>query len=71
MSNMEDLVTYQVIFEPPALPSSVLVGMSVSNVLHIPHQRDKIEIVLDDEVVTSSDIGLGHYLVQWKRLLLI
>ena len=65
--NVEDLLSYQDTFEPSILPSSVSAseaskGAPTMHLLH--YSKETVNIILDDEFVTSRDGGFGRFLVK-------
>ena len=66
--NVEDLVPYRGPFEPSTLPSSVSVGEASKGASTMPsllYSKETVDIILDDEFVTSRDVGFRHFLVKW------
>ena len=56
-------------FEPSTLPSSVSVGEASKGAPTMPslqYSKETVDIILDDEFVTSKDGGLSHFLVKWR-----
>ncbi|KAF2324129.1 hypothetical protein GH714_007612 [Hevea brasiliensis] len=66
---VEDLSPYRGTFEPPILPSSVSAGQLVPKSALLPQPRDIIDIVLDDEFVTSSQ-GLLTTMARGKAVVM-
>ena len=55
-------------FEPSTLPSSVSVGEAskgASTVPSLQYSKEMVDIILDDEFVTSRDGGFRRFLVKW------
>ena len=68
VSNVEDLLPYRGTFEPSTLPSSVSVGESSKGAPTMPllqYSKEKVDIILDDEFMTSRDGGFRRFLVKW------
>ena len=63
--NVEDLTLHRGTFEPPSLPFSPAAGTQVPKLPPFPQSHADIEVVLDDEFVTSSRGGFRLFLVQW------
>ena len=63
--NVEDLTLYRGIFKPPSLPSGGSIGAWVPKLPPFPQSYSDIEIVLDDQFVSSSRGGFHPFLVQW------
>jgi len=63
--NVEDLTLYRGTFEPPSLPFSASAGTQVPKLPTFPQSHTDIEVVLDDEFVSSSYDGFRRLLVQW------
>ena len=64
--NREDLLPYRDSFELSALQSNILTGTLVLKAPCFLQQRDEIETIMDDGIVTSSNGGFHCFLVQWK-----
>ena len=64
--NVEDLLPYQGTFEPPNLPSNVSTGEARKGEPTVPllQYSKEMDIILDDEFVTSRDGGFRHFLVK-------
>ena len=66
--NVEDLLPYRGTFEPSTLPSSVSTGEASKGVPIVPslqYSKEMVDIILDDEFVTSRDGGFRHLLIKW------
>ena len=66
--NIEDLLSYQGTFEPSTLPSSVSAGEASKGAPTVPslqYSKEMVDIILDDEFVTSRDDGFCRFLVKW------
>ena len=66
--NIEDLLPYQGTFEPSTLPSSVCTGEASKGAPTVPslqYSKEMVDIILDDEFVTSRDDGFRRFLVKW------
>ena len=66
--NVEDLLPYQSTFEPSTLPSSVSVGEASKGVPTIPlfqYSKEIVDIILNDEFLTSRDGGFRRFLFKW------
>ena len=65
--NVEDLLPYQGTFEPSTLPSSESKGEAskgTSTVPSLQYSKEIVDIILDDELVTSRDCGFHRFLVK-------
>ena len=65
--NVEDFLPYRGTFEPSTLPYSVTVGKASKGAPTMPslqYSKEMVDIILDDEFVTSSDGGFRHFLVK-------
>ena len=66
--NVEELLSYQGTFEPSTLPSSVFVGEASKGARTMPsfqYSKEMVDIILNDEFVTSRDGGFHPFLVNW------
>ena len=66
--NVEDLLPYRDIFEPYALPSSVFGGETSKGAPIMPslqYSKEMMDIIFDNEFVTSRDGDFRHFLVKW------
>ena len=66
--NVEDLLSYRGTFEPSTLPFSVFAGEASKDALTMPllqYSKETIDIILDDEFVTSRNGGFRRFLVKW------
>lgn len=63
---MEDLTLHRGTFEPHCLHFDVSVGTQVPRLLPFPQSHTDIEVVLDDEIVSSSHNGFHRFLMQWS-----
>ena len=64
--NVEDLTLHRGTFEPPCLPFGVSIGTQVPRLPPLPQSQTDIEVVVDDEFVSSSRGGFRRFLVQWS-----
>ena len=65
--NIEDLLPYQSTFEPSTLPSSVFAGEASKSAPIVPllqYYKEMVDIIFDDEFVTSRYGGFHHFLVK-------
>ena len=65
--NVEDLLSYRGTFEPSTLPFSVSTGganKGASTVPSLQYSTEMVDIILDDEFVTSKDGGFHRFLVK-------
>ena len=66
--NVEDLLPYRGTFEPSTLPFSVSAGETSKGAPTVPllqYYKEMMDIILDDEFVTSRDDGFRRFLVKW------
>ena len=66
--NVEDLLPYRGTFEPSTLPSSVSSGEAskgAPTMSSLQYSKETVDIILDDEFVTSRDCGFHRFLVKW------
>ena len=66
--NVEDLLLYQGTFESHTLPSSVSASGASKGTPAVPslqYSKEMVDIILDDEFVTSRDDGFRRFLVKW------
>ena len=66
--NVEDLLPYRGTFEPSTFPSSVSVGEASKGAPTMPllqYSKETVDIIFDDEFVTSRDGGFRCFLVKW------
>ena len=66
--NVEDLLPYRGTFESSTLSYSVFVGEASKCALIMPslqYSKETMNIILDDEFVTSRDGRFCHFLVKW------
>ena len=66
--NVKDLLPYRGSFEPSTFSSSVSAGESRKGAHTVPslqYSKEMVDIILDDEFVTSRDNGFRHFLVKW------
>ena len=66
--NVEDLLPYRGTFEPSTLPSIVSTGKASKCAPTMPsleYYKKKVDIILDDEFVSSKDGGFCRFLVKW------
>ena len=66
--NVEDLLPYRGPFEPSTLPSGVSAGEASKGAPTVPslhYSKEIVNIILDDEFVTSRDGGFHCFLVKW------
>ena len=66
--NIEDLLPYQDTFEHFTLPSSVSAGKAskgAPTMSSLQYSKEMVNIILDDESVTSRDGGFRRFLVKW------
>ena len=66
--NVEDLLPYRGTFEPPTLSSSVSAGGASKGAPTMPslqYSKETVNIIIDDEFVTSRDGGFRRFLVKW------
>ena len=65
--NIEDLLPYRGTFKFSTLPSSVSTGEASKGASTMPslqYSKETVNIILDDEFVTSKDCGFRHFLVK-------
>ena len=62
--NVEDLLLYRDTFEPFTL-SVGETSKSAPTVPSLQYCKEKVDIILDDEFVTSKDDGFRRFLVKW------
>ena len=65
--NVEDLLPYRDTFEPSTLPSRVSVGEASKGAPIVPllqYSKEIVDIILNDEFVTSKDGGFCRFLVK-------
>ena len=65
--NIEDLLPYQSTFEPSTLPSSVFADEASKSALIVPslqYYKEMVDIIFDDEFVTSRYGGFRRFLVK-------
>ena len=70
--NVEDLLPYRGTFEPSTLPSSVSASETSNGAPTVPslqYSKEMVDIILNDEFVTSRDGGFRCFLVKWHGLL--
>ena len=66
--NVEDLLPYRGTFEPSTLPSSMFASEASKGASTMPslqYSKETVDIILDDEFVTSRDGRFRHFLVKW------
>ena len=66
--NVEDLLPYRGTFEPSTLPSSVSTGEASKGAPTMPslqYSKDTVDIIFDNEFVTSRGGGFLRFLVKW------
>ena len=66
--NVEDLLPYRDTFESSTLPFSVFVGEASKGALIVPslqYSKEMVDIILDDELVTSKDGDFHRFFVKW------
>ena len=66
--NVEDLLPYLGTFEPSTLPSSVSAGEANKCAPTMPslqYSKEAMDIILDNEFVTSRDCGFSCFFVKW------
>ena len=66
--NVDDLLPYRGTFEPSTLPSNVSASEARKGAPTMPllqYSKEKVDIILDDEFVTSKDGGFHCLLVKW------
>ena len=66
--NVEYLLPYRGTIESSTLPSSVSPGelsKGASTVPSLQYSKEVVDIILDDEFVTSRDYGFHHFFVKW------
>ena len=66
--NVEDLLPYRGTFELSTLPFSVSAGEASKCAPTVPslqYYKEMVDIILDDEFVTSRDGGFRRFLVKW------
>ena len=69
--NVEDLLPYQDTFEHSTLPSSVFAGDASKGAPTMPslqYSKEMVDIILDDEFVTSRDGGFRRFLLKWHDI---
>ena len=65
--NVDDLLSYRGTFEPSILPFSVFTGGASKGTPTVPslqYSTEMVDIILDDEFVTSKDGGFRRFLVK-------
>ena len=65
--NVKDLLPYRGTFKPSTLPSSVSAGEASKVAPTMPslqYSKEMVDIILDDEFVTSRDGGFNSFLVK-------
>ena len=66
--NVKDLLPYRSTFEPSTLPSSMSAGEASKDAPIVPslqYSKKMVDIILDDEFVTSRDGGFCRFLIKW------
>ena len=66
--NIKNFLYYQDTVEPSTLPSSVFAGEANKGAPTVPslqYSMEMVDIILDDEFLTSRDGGFRHFLVKW------
>ena len=66
--NIDDLLPYQGTFEPSTLPSSMSAGEASKGAPTVPslqYFKEIVDIILDNEFVTSRDGGSCRFIVKW------
>ena len=66
--NVKDLLPYRGTFEPSTLPYSVSAGAASKGAPTMPslqYSKETVDIILDDEFVTSREGGFRRFLVKW------
>ncbi|KAF2310489.1 hypothetical protein GH714_012893 [Hevea brasiliensis] len=69
--HVEDSSPYRGTIEPSTLCCSISTSRLVPKSSSLPQSRDIIDIVLDDEFVTSSQCGFHRFLVKWEAVLIL
>jgi len=64
--NVEDLTPYRGTFEPHVLHHGPSIDSLAPCAPLPPPQKDELEAILDDDIVSSSHNDFCHYLVQWR-----
>ena len=65
--NIEDLLPYRDTFEYFTLPSSVFAGevsKGASTIPSLQYSKETVDIILDDEFMTSRNGGFRRFLVK-------
>ena len=66
--NVEDLISYRDTFKPSTLSSSVSTGEASkcpSTVPSLQYSKEMVDVIHDNEGVTSRDSGFYRFLVKW------
>ena len=66
--NVDDLLPYRGTFESSTLSYSVFAGEAskcAPTMSSLQYSKETMDIILDDEFVTSRDGGFYHFLVKW------
>ena len=66
--NVEDLLPYRGTFEPSTLSCNMSAGETSKGLLTVPsleYSTKMVDVILDDELVTSRDNDFRCFLVKW------